>query len=72
MIKPRDSIAIDIASMPKSPRGKNGFLLIIDLATKSVSTASLSSAKAEFLKDSLWDKWLSIFGIPSKMRSDQG
>ena len=68
----RDSISIDIASMPKSPRGNNGFLLIIDLATKFVSVALLSSARAEFLHRGLWDKWFSIFGIPSTLRSDQG
>ena len=68
----RDSISIDIASMPKSLRGNNGFLLIIDLATKFVSVALLSSARAEFLHRGLWDKWFSIFGIPSTLRSDQG
>ena len=71
-LEPRDSIAIDIASMPVSPHGKNGFLLIVDQATKFVSVALLSSAKAEFLHDGLWDKWFSIFGIPSKLQSDQG
>ena len=40
-LEPRDSIAIDIASMPVSPRGKNGFCLIVDQATKFVSVAIL-------------------------------
>ena len=58
--------------MPLSSRGKNGFLLMVDLASAFVSVALLSSAKAEFIQDGLWDKWLSIFGIPSELRSDQG
>ena len=71
-IIPRESISMDIASMPESVRGNNGFLLIIDLSTKFVSVAILSSAKADFLSDSLWDKWFSIFGVPVTLRSDQG
>ena len=69
---PRESISIDVASMPISPRGKCCFLLIVDLATRFISVASLSNQKAETLKEALWDKWLSIFSIPIKLRSDQG
>lgn len=71
-VEPRESIAIDIASMPISPRGNLAFLLIVDLATKFVSVAILACTKAHFIETGLWSKWFSIFGIPKKLRSDQG
>ena len=69
---PRESISIDVASMPVSPRGVCCFLLIVDLATRFISVAALSNQKAETLRQALWDKWISIFSIPVKLRSDQG
>ena len=70
--KPRDSISMDVGSMPLSARGMCCFLLIVDLATRFVSVAALGNQTAEVLKQALWSKWFSVFGIPTKLRSDQG
>ena len=70
--EPRESVSMDVGSMPMSPRGMCCFLLIVDLATKFVSVAALGNQQADTLKNALWDKWFSIFGIPVKLRSDQG
>ena len=68
----RESISMDIGSMPLTPRGMCCFLLMVDLATKFASVAVLSNQQAYTLKNALWDKWFSIFGLPNQLRSDQG
>ena len=71
-VQPCEKLGIDIASMPTSRRGKACILQMIDVATKFVATAALSDQQAKTIKDCLWPKWFSYFGIPSIILSDQG
>ena len=71
-VQPCEKLGIDIASMPTSTRGKVCILQMIDAATKFVATAALSDQQAKTIKDCLWPKWFSYFGIPSIILSDQG
>ena len=70
--KCRERLAIDIASMPKSHRGKSYFLQMIDANTKFIATAALEDQQAETLRKVLWPKWFAYFGIPRSLLSDQG
>ena len=72
VFNPRESVSIDVGSMPLSQRGMCCFLLIVDLATKYVAVAALKNQQADSLKHALWEKWSSVFGVPQKLRSDQG
>ena len=68
----RDRLCIDIACMPRSDRGKSYFLQMIDANTKFAATAAISDQQAETIKNVLWPKWFSYFGIPKSLLSDQG
>ena len=60
----RDSLCIDIATMPRSERGNTYFLQIIDANSKFAATAAISNQLAETIKEVLWPHWFSYFGIP--------
>ena len=70
--KCRERLCIDIASMPKSHRGKSYFLQMIDANTKFIATAALDDQQAETIRKVLWPKWFAYFGIPRSLLSDQG
>ena len=72
VFNPRESVSIDVRSMPLSQRGMCCFLLIVDLATKYVAAAALKNQQADSLKHALWEKLFSVFRVPQKLRSDQG
>ena len=67
-----DRLCIDIATMPRSERGNTYFLQMIDANTKFAATAAISNQQAETIKEVLWPKWFSYFGIPKSLLSDQG
>ena len=71
-VQPCEKLGIDIACMPSSARGKACIQQMIFAATKFVATAALSDQQAKTIKDCLWTKWFSYFGIPSIILSDQG
>ena len=70
--KARERLGIDIASMPRSSRGKTYILQMIDANTKFIVTAALEDQQAETLRKVLWPKWFAYFGLPRSLLSDQG
>ena len=69
--EPRKCIAMDAGSMPVMPWGFNGFLLIVDLATIFISIAPFKRQTAPIIEDIVWKKWISVFGVPADLKSDQ-
>ena len=67
-----EAISIDVGHMRESKNGNCCFLLIVDRASRFATVATMKNQLADTIKEALWDKWLSIFGIPGSMRSDQG
>lgn len=70
--KCRERLCIDIACMPKSNRGKQYILQMIDANTKFIATAALDDQQAETIRKTLWPKWFATFGVPRSLLSDQG
>jgi transposase InsO family protein len=68
----RERLCIDIASMPRNNRGNAYFLQMIDANTKFIATAAITDQQAVTIRDVLWPKWFSYFGIPRSLLSDQG
>ena len=58
--------------MSQTERGNTYFLQMIDANTKFAATAAISNQQAETIKEVLWPKWFSYFGIPKSLLSDQG
>ena len=70
--KPREAIAIDLGSLPNTPRGNVCFLVIVDLGTKMVSILPLPNQEAAVIKLALWKGYIGIYGVPKVLVSDQG
>ena len=68
----RERLSIDIACVPRSVRGKSYILQMLDANSKFVATAALTNQQADTIRDTLWPKWFSYFGIPRSLLSDQG
>ena len=70
-MKPRERLAIDFASMPKSKRGNNSFLLMVDSATKYHAVKVGKDQTGPTVEDGLITKWFTYFGYPKEILSDQ-
>ena len=45
---------------------------MIDANTKFIATAALEDQQAETIRETLWPKWFSCFGVSRSLLSDQG
>ena len=69
---PLEFLSIDVAHFPTSMNGSSYLLLIGDVFSKYVEAAPLPNQKAETIRNALWSKWITKFGCPTYMLSDQG
>ena len=69
--EPRECIAMDAGSMPVTAGGFAGFLLVVDLATRFISATPFVRQTAPVIEDIVWKKWISVFGVPVDLKSDQ-
>ena len=67
----RECIAMDAGAMPTTLDGYVGFLLVVDLATRFVTATPFKDQTAPVLEGIVWKKWISIFGVPVDLKSDQ-
>ena len=58
-------------SMPVTAGGFTGFLLVVDLATRFISATPFIRQTATIIEDIVWKKWISVFGVPVDLKSDQ-
>ena len=70
---PLERIAIDLQGpYPKSKRGNKYILVVGDYFTKWVDAIPLKNTTAEYVAKKLVNKFISIFGVPLELHSDQG
>ena len=70
---PMDRIHVDILGpLTKSPSGNTVILMVVDQFTKWVECYPLPEQGAELLAKKLVDEFISRFGCPLEMHSDQG
>ena len=67
---PLEKIAID--GLPISEKGNNYLLIVADYFTKWVEAYPLENQRAEVMADVLVKEFISRFGVPMQMHSDQG
>ena len=67
-----ERIAFDIIGpLAESTRGNRFILVIIDYFTKWVEASALSRHTAKIVANELFEKWITRFGVPLKIHSDQ-
>ncbi|CAC5382342.1 unnamed protein product [Mytilus coruscus] len=70
---PLERVAMDIMGpLPRSIQGNNFLLVIGDYFTKFVHAIPLKSQEAEVVARTLVDNFISIFGVPLQIHTDQG
>ena len=66
-------ISIDVTGpLPHGPGGEQYILGIIDNFSRFASLVPLKRATAETVAKALYEKWITIFGIPEVIHSDRG
>ncbi len=70
---PFHKISVDITGpLPLGPHGEQYILGIIDNFSRFVSLVPLKRATAETVAKALYEKWVTIFGVPEVIHSDRG
>ena len=65
-------VAMDILKLNKTHKGHTYILVITDMFTKFCRASAMADSKAETVAESFVNDWLSIFGAPEKLLTDQG
>ena len=65
-------VAMDILKLNKTHKGHTYVLVITDMFTKFCKASAMADSKAETVAESFVNDWLSIFGAPEKLLTDQG
>ena len=71
-VEPFDQVALDILKLPMTPRGNQYVLLIEDYFSKWVEAFPLERTAAPSVAQCVMNGWISRFGCPSSILSDQG
>ncbi|GFY06603.1 retrovirus-related Pol polyprotein from transposon 412 [Trichonephila clavipes] len=70
---PFERIAFDIlASLPRSSDGNNNILVVMDYFTKWPEAYPIPDQEASTVAEVLAQQWISRFGLPLQLHSDQG
>ena len=69
---PLERIAIDICELPLTDRGNRYVLVLCDYWTKWVSVFALPNQTAQLCADAIVNGFITIFGVPRQIHSDQG
>jgi transposase InsO family protein len=66
-------LAVDVLEMtPVTPRGNRKVLVIGDMFTRFIMALAMPDDKAETVSLLLVDRWVTLFGPPEQLLSDQG
>ena len=65
-------LCIDFTKVDVAKGGKENVLVLTDAFSKYSQVFIMSNQKALSVAKLLVDKWFSIYGIPSRIHSDQG
>ena len=65
-------VALDLLKLNQTYKGNKLVLVITDMFTKFTKTAPLHDAESVTVGEAFVNHWLSIFGAPEKLLSDQG
>jgi hypothetical protein len=70
---PLERVGIDITGpLPKSNEGNKYILTIVDYFTKWIVAIPLVNQEAHTVANSFVEKFVSVFGVPKQLHSDQG
>ena len=69
---PLEFVSIDVAHLPTTKNGFKSILLIGDVFSKYIEAVPMVDQRAETIRDALWSKWITRFGCPLYILSDQG
>ncbi|GFV05958.1 retrovirus-related Pol polyprotein from transposon 412 [Trichonephila clavipes] len=71
--EPFERIAFDIlGELPRSSDGNNNILVVIDYITKWPEAYPISNQDAPTVAEVLVQHWISRYGVPVQLHSDQG
>lgn len=70
--RPGELVTLDIVEYPKSQRGSQYCLVMIDHFTKWLELFPLRNQKAETIAKKIMDGWIPHHGAPEQLHSDQG
>jgi Integrase core domain len=66
-------VAVDVLEMtPVTPRGNRKVLVIGDMFTRFIMALAMPDEKAETVSRLPFDRWVTVFGPPEQLLSDQG
>ena len=69
---PRNLLGIDFMKVDQSKDGKENFWVMTDAFSKFSVAVVMPNQQAKTVAKTLMDKWFYIYGIPSRIHSDQG
>ena len=69
---PLEFISIDVAHFPTSIDGYKYILLMGDIFSKYINAVPMADQEADTIVNALWEHWITIFGCPVFIHSDQG
>ena len=69
---PLDLVCLDFTKIDPSKLGKENVLIITDVFTKSSVAMYTPNQTAKMVAKVLVEKWFHVYGIPSRIHSDQG
>jgi hypothetical protein len=68
-----DRVGMDlIGGLSRTARGKNYILVIVDHYSRYLVAVAIPNKEAETVAQAFWEHWVSRFGFPSSILSDQG
>ena len=70
--QPLELFCIDFTKADVAKGGKENILVLTDAFSKYSQAFIMSNQKALTVTKLLVDKWFSVYGIPSRIHSDQG
>ena len=71
-LRPRNAVAMDVATLPWSYDYHRYFLLIVDMFTRHIELIALQDQTAESIKSAFISGWIHRHGVPRILISDQG
>ena len=70
--RPNQLVQIDFLKLNESSEGHKGLLVIIDHFSKYAQAVAVTDFTAKIAAEAVGTKWISLFGVPETIQSDQG
>jgi hypothetical protein len=71
-MEPRTTVAMDIATLPLTPRGHRYALVIVDCFSKFTEIVPLANQSAQSVTQAFYRRWILRHGAPKVLVCDQG